>query len=116
MTGMISNTLYARYHEERSGAKILECEDGFLVYRITGEECFIVDMYIAPEKRKSLLFKKMMDELEILAKSSGGTLITANIFIDDPGASNTLIAVLKYGFRVTGTGNGVLLVAKEIGG
>lgn len=114
--GKISETLYAKYHAERTGGSLLENEHGFIAYRIAGHECFIVDMFIAPEKRRTPLFKKMMGELEIFAKSSGGTLLTANIFLNDPGASNTLIAALKSGFKVTGTGNGVLLITKDIGG
>lgn len=114
--GSLSNSLYAKYIAERAGGKLIEKEHGYIAYNVKGSEYFIMDMFIEPSMRRTPLFKRLMDELTLIAKSSGGTHLTANIFLDDPGASNTLIAALKLGFRVRGANVGALFIAKELEG
>jgi hypothetical protein len=50
---MIKNTLYAKYILEREGLEILEDEFSFITYKIAGPECFIANMFIDQEKRKT---------------------------------------------------------------
>ena len=112
----LSDTLYARYIAERAGAQILEESYGFIAYRISGLECFIMEMFLAPEARRSWQFKSLMMKLEDIAKSEGCSVITANVFLENPGASNTIIAGLKYGFKVRNGSGAAVLIAKELGG
>lgn len=113
---MLTDSLYAKYISERQEGKILEDSFGFVAYRIIGPECFIIEMYISPESRKSGMARSLVSKLESIAKEHGSTHITGNIHLDDKGASNTLISALMIGFKVVSANAGVLLIAKELGG
>lgn len=113
---MISSTLYAKYIEERTGGKILEDEFGFIEYRIAGTECFIVDSYVLPEKRKLGHMRALEGRLESIAIEAGCDHMTGNIHLGDSGASKTLVAAILIGFEVVAANAGVLLISKKLGG
>lgn len=91
--------IYGEYIKEREGLSLLEFEDeGFLTYKIIGEECFLKNMYVLPLKRRSGAGSKFIRALSQIAKSEGCTHLSANIFLNDPGCNNTIISALKFGF------------------
>lgn len=112
----IKDTLYAKYMKERSNAEILETESGFIVYRIVGKECFIVDMYFDRDKRGTKLPTQLVNELGEVAKESGCECITANIHLSDKMAAKTLTSTLKFGFSLVRADAGILLIAKDLRG
>lgn len=111
---MLSNTLYLKYVQERAEAEIIENEHGFIVYRVFNSECFIMEMYIAPESRGSGLCRSLINQLTSIVSDRGCSIITANIHLEDKGASKTLMSALKLEFRVAAANGGILLIAKEI--
>ena len=44
-------SLYAEYIKGRENKEIIEDSLGFATYQITGNECYIVDIYVRPEAR-----------------------------------------------------------------
>lgn len=111
---MSLDSLYERYVYERLGQAVLRKEFGFITYKITNKECFIVDMYIDFNLRKTGLGKQLLEDLVSIAKSKGCDVVTSNIHLFDKGANNTLKAAMSCGFRVENSGAGVLLIAKEL--
>lgn len=111
---MIKDTLYAKYILEREDRHVVENEAGFVTYRVAGEECFIVDMYIDPTSRRKGLSRNLV---ETLIQETRCKVITANIWLNDKNANNTLKAALAIGFTVEQAENGCLLIAKKcVGG
>lgn len=114
---MISETLYARYIGEREGSQIIENENGFITYKINGEECFLVDMYVRMEVRRSGEGRKLLNELIKIAKGHECKFISANIYTVDHGATNTLKAALISGFELLSAKNEcvtILLNLREV--
>lgn len=111
---MSGDMLYAEYVAERQGLKSIWKPWGFVVYRIVGPECFMVDMHITKSERRTGKSRQLAEELASIARELGCELITANIYLKDPGANQTLAAALAQGFEVKSSGNDVLLIAKEI--
>ena len=113
---MIKNTLYAKYLKERQDIDVLENKNGFITYKISGDECFIVDMCIDQEIRALGNARLFINELEKIAKEKSCKYISGNIHLWDKGANNTLIAALNIGFKVVKAEQGILVIVKEIGG
>lgn len=111
---MIKDTLYAKYLTERARAKVIETESGFITYRINGEECFIQDMYLLPEARRSGACRELIDQLKSEASSCSCKFITGNIFVDDPGCNQTIQAACGLGFRIRRAEAGVVLICLDI--
>jgi GNAT superfamily N-acetyltransferase len=109
---MIANTLYAKYIMEREGHDIVEDEYGFIIYKLAGPECFIVDIFVDKEKRCSGHGKKLLAEL--IAKATECTMVTANIWPHKPGSSDALLGALRAGFVVKRAEAGCILIAKDL--
>lgn len=112
---MLTGSLYHQYIEERSNGRLIENEHGFIAYRMVGPECFIMDMFISPGKRKSGEGRKLIEKLSEIAIENGCTLMTAEVQLADPGASNTLIGCLRVGFKVARSNGVALLIVRELG-
>lgn len=111
---MIKNTLYAKYISQRAGHEILENEHGFVIYKINGEECFIVDMFVDNEMRKKYYGSDFINELVEIGKSKNCKFITANIHLWDANYQVTLISSFKNGFNIVKASNDVLLISRNL--
>lgn len=108
---MINDTLYAKYIKEREGFDILEGEYSFCTYKIRNEECFIGHMYVDPEHRQKSLSRLMVEQLIIIAKENNCNALVGTIDLRDRGASNTMLAALKDGFKIYEANNNVIVIA-----
>jgi predicted GNAT superfamily acetyltransferase len=112
---MLKDSLYAKHLEERGGGKILEDDHGFIAYRVSGQECFIIDIHIQKESRGSGACRKLVQNLTDIALENGCAILTGNIHLSDPGASHTLLAALMLGFKVVNANAVTLVIAKDLG-
>lgn len=107
---MIKDTLYGKYLAKVQNVQFLEDEQGFIFYKITKEECFIMEMGIDDAYIGTKKFKLLLDELTEIAKQKECTFISANIHVANPGANHSLRSALHYGFKLNRAENGVLLI------
>ena len=113
---MINNTLYAQYISEREDALVLENENGFLTYKIMNQECLVINMFIKPALRKKGEGRFLVSELSDIARAKGCLYITANIYLNDGGATKTLISALMAGFGISAADRGTITIYKNISG
>lgn len=112
---MIKDTLYAKYIKQRDDREMLEDENAFVIYKIVGEECFIVDMFVEKDSRGSSKFKSLLDSLSNIASENKCKVISANIHLIDVGATHAFRSALQFGFKLARAENGILLIVKELG-
>ena len=72
-------SLYADYLKEREDTNILEDTRGFATYKITGEECYIIDIYVAPIHRGNGMTKYYSDKIGELAKELGCSFLSGTV-------------------------------------
>lgn len=108
------DSLYAEYLKERQGIETFFEPDAFVSYRISGLECFLVDMCVAKESRGRGRLRELIDKLEKIAIAEKCECISANIHLTLPGADSALRGALAVGFEVLRAQNDVLLISKEI--
>lgn len=109
---MIRDTLYAQYIKERQGLSILENENGFIIYKLTEQECFIQDMFVQKEYRRAGVGKDLLNRLKDIA--CGCDVILANIWLWDPNCNITLAGALACGFRVNRMNDGFIQIILDL--
>lgn len=107
-------SLYGDYIREREGFEIVESEHGFATYLISGEECYIRDIYVTPEGRKSGLASQMADEISVIAKEKGCTYLLGTVSPVAKGATTSMKVLLAYGFEVFKSDSNMIYLVKGI--
>lgn len=105
---------YADYIKEREGFDIIEDQYGFATYKIFGEECYLRDIYVTPQYRRSSIAMSYCDQIEQIAKESGCKFLTGSIAIGANGNTESLKAVLAAGFKLQRTTMDGIILIKEI--
>lgn len=102
-------SLFAKYTKE-SGKEIIENEKGFVTYYFIPDGCYIEDVYIEPKYRLSGAMSSFGDQIASIAKEKGVKTIFGSVNLHRNGCSESLLALLKYGFKLDSTvTNGILL-------
>ena len=107
-------SLYCQYIKEREDFEILEDENGFATYKISGAECYIRDIFVKPEFRKMNLASKYADEIAIIAKNQGCTHLSGTVSPAANGATQSVQVLLSYGFKIARSTNDLIIFVKEI--
>lgn len=110
-------SLFGDYIKEREGKHIIEDEDGFATFVYCGDglqECYIVDIYVKPEKRKDGIASKYADLITEIARAEGCKILSGSVDPRTSGATSSLKVLLAYGFEVVGTANSLIWFKKEI--
>lgn len=108
------SSLYADYIKEREGRSILESKEGFMTYEIKGQECYIADVYIRPEFRKSGVASGFASQIEDIARKQGCKFLTGSVTPSLKGATESIIAQLKFGFKLHSSHEDFIILKKEI--
>lgn len=107
-------SLYSDYLNETGQRHIVETDKGFATYQIDGSECYIVDIYIAPEARRTGLCHKIVNQVIDKAKEQGCRVLTGsvNTSIKTPGISVKVL--LGHGLRFLREDPGIIWFYREI--
>lgn len=112
----IRKSLWARYREERGEAKFIEYDWGFISYSINGEECYIQDYYIIPEKRGEGLAWKLAKEVEKRALDAGCKYLTGSVIVGSKDDTKSLKILLHYGMKLLSVNGNIIYMIKELKG
>lgn len=93
-------SLAAEYMKEREGTETLEKENGFATYKINGTQCYIIDIYVRPDFRKSGLAASMADEIAEIAKSEGCNHLLGSVDTRTQSATTSARVLFSYGFKL----------------
>lgn len=107
-------SLYGQYIKEREGKDIVECEDGFATYLIAGEECYIENLYVVPEKRRTHLATQLADQIAIIAKERGCKYLTGSVAPNTKNATSNIIVLISYGMRLLRSTPNLIYFGKEL--
>lgn len=105
---------YQAYLREREGKEILECPEGFATYRVLGEECYLIDIYVKPEFRLSGIAKSIANDVCSIAKESGCKWLTGSVSPPAKGSHESLLVLLAYGMKLLRSEKDLVYFVKEI--
>lgn len=106
---------YALYLKERENLEVLETIEGFAVYAIIKEECYIRDIYIQPEYRQKGAASKIADAIAIIAKEKGCKILTGSVDPIAKGSTESLKVLLGYQMSLHSISNGLIFFTKVLG-
>jgi predicted GNAT family acetyltransferase len=106
----------ANYVKEREGFETIENEGGYFEYKITGEECYVRTMYIAPEFRGKGYAKDLAAKVTEIAKASGCKYLLGSVVptLNQLMATESLAMQIKYGFFIKSAHEDFIVTCKEI--
>lgn len=109
-------SLYGQYIQERENKGIVESEHGFATYKLFPDlqECYIEDIYVVPEQRKSDLATDMADEISNVAKSKGYKFLTGSVVPSNNNSTASLKVLLAYGFKLLRSETNLIYFIKEL--
>lgn len=95
-----SISLYANYIQEREDFLAIEDEYGFATFKIENEDCYVRDVFVVPELRRCGHGTKYLDRIKRMAQGVGAKTLSTSVCPGAVGSTESLKAVLSYGFRL----------------
>jgi GNAT superfamily N-acetyltransferase len=93
---------------------MLESAYGFATYVLHPEECYIEDVYVIPERRRSGVGAKLVDKISEVAKAHGCKRLVTTVNIKTTGRENSLIACFNCGFKIITASNDIIYLGMEL--
>jgi GNAT superfamily N-acetyltransferase len=109
------SSLYAQYIQEREGKSILESDKGYATYSFTDDGCYIEDIFVIKEHRKSGEAARLADQIVEIARQKGCKKLYGSISPSANGSTASLKVLLSYGFRLSSSANNFILFVMDIG-
>ena len=103
----------AAYLREREGVESLIKDEGFATYIITGEECYIRDIWVHRDFRKTNIASRMADEISEIAKKFGCTHLTGSVCPTAKASTDSLRVLLAYGFQLHSSAPNIIFFRKD---
>lgn len=109
-------SLYGQYIKEREGTDIIETEDGFATYSIFPESktCYVKDIYIRPEARRSGVASTIVDRIVEIAKQNYCTELLGTVDPTTIGATESMKAQFGYGFKLKNISGSLIVLSKNL--
>ena len=111
-------SLYKNYVEERTDKKIIETDQGFIVYQFGIKEhtryCYIEDIYILPAFRKQAIGTQLEDEVITVAIKQNCTKLYGSVCLSVKNVTASMQILLARGYKYSHQENDILFYKKEI--
>lgn len=106
----------AFYLKEREGFDCILRDEGFASYKITGDECYIKDIFVFPDYRKKGIAAEMADDISRIALGRGCKFLTGSVCTTANGAHASMLVLLAYGFKIHSAVQYGIYFRKDLGG
>lgn len=106
--------MWAEYIKEREGKETWTRPHGFIVFLIDGAECYIDSLYVEPQMRLKNYGSELTNELVRYAQAKGCRVLTCRVDTTSLNATESLKAILGYGFKIFGLQGSHIVLEKEI--
>lgn len=107
--------LLDEYWKEREGRETVVDGNGFATYVMLPEgDCYIIDIYVRPERRKAGLAKGYADKVTELARAAGMKRLLGSVDPRANGATESLKVLLAYGMRLRSVRNDLIFFTKDL--
>lgn len=90
----------AAYFKELEDFDSITTPEGFASYRISGEECYIKDIWVHQDYRKKSVASDMADDIVAIAKRAGCKYLTGSVYINIKNPTASTKVLLAYGFEI----------------
>lgn len=110
-----SMSMYAEYLKEIQGkTEILEENEGFLSFMISGQECYMADIYVRPEFRGSNKAMELFNKVSKIAKERGCTYLLSSVCPSINNSTRSIKFILSCGFDLFSAKENLIFFRKEL--
>lgn len=108
--------MFEAYSEEKGfGPRILHVPGtGFATYHLNENECYLEDIYVVPEKRKSKEASSMASAIVEIAKEKEIKVLTGSVCLKAKNKTASMKILLAYGMEPVAVNGDMIYFAKEI--
>lgn len=110
----MSISKFAAYIKEREGFEVIESKQGFIIYLIQGDECYIRDVYIYPDSRKVGFASELADKVSAIAKKKKCKFLSGTVQPSKEGSTTSLMVLLGYGMRLHSASQDLIIFKKDL--
>lgn len=107
-------SLFAQYIKERGGKEIIESDKGFATYYYVNNGCYIEDIFVKEEHRKSGEASRLADQISEIARSKDCRYLYGTVCPSANGATSSLKVLLAYGFSLDNSINNLIVLKKDL--
>jgi ribosomal protein S18 acetylase RimI-like enzyme len=107
-------SLYAEYIKERLNRSIVEDDKGFATYEFLGDHCYVVDIYVKSEFRKSGVGSQYLKIIEKIASDHGYSKLLGSVKPSAKGSNDAIKAHLAYGFNILSSTDDAIFFEKTV--
>ena len=93
---------------------VLETDEGFAVYIISDQVCYIKEIYIKPECRTQKKASDIANSIEAIARENGCLKLLGTVIPSAKTSTASLKVLLAYGFRLQSSQNDLIWFEKDI--
>lgn len=104
----------AAYFKEREDFETIITSDGFASYKITGDECYIRDIWVDKDQRKSGLASEMADDIARISIAAGCKYLTGSVCTTAKNPTESTAVLLAYGFKIHSAVQGGIFFRKDL--
>jgi len=106
--------MWAEYLKEREDLDTVKTEHGFATYKVMGTECYLRDIYVKPEYRKTGEAKKLSEMVRQEAIKEHCQYISGSVNLKTANPTISIKAILGDGFEVVTFQDGLLWFVKRL--
>jgi hypothetical protein len=108
-------SLYKEYIEEITHGYVLETGKGFITYVFPDDDtCYIKDIYISPQYRKSHEGKQLGYTIQEIAVAKGCKYLLGSVVPSANGSTQSLKILLSFGYQLFSASPDFILFRKEL--
>lgn len=104
----------AAYLKEREGFDCIVTDEGFASYRISGEECYIRDIWVHPDHRNKRIATDMADDISRIALRYHCKFLTGSVDTTRGNPTASVEVLLAYGFKIFSAIQGGIYFRKNL--
>lgn len=106
--------MWAEYLKEREDFESVQTEHGFATYKVFGTECYLRDIYVKPEHRRSGETYRLSEMVKQKAIEAGCQYLSGSVCLSAKDPSRSIKTVLANGFEVLKYDRELLWFVKKI--
>lgn len=111
----MANSLYAHYLAERTDDRMLETEQGFVIYRfLEDKRCYIIDIFVVPACRQSGAATSLANKVVDIAKAKGCIELLGTVRPSAKSSTTSLAVLLGYGMQLHSATQDCIVFRKDI--
>jgi GNAT superfamily N-acetyltransferase len=111
----VGDSMYAKYLTERTEDSIIETSEGFATYRFLNEtQCYIIDIYVLPDYRKTGAASAIADKIAEIAKERGCKELVGTVVPSTKNSTTSLKVLFGYGMHLDSATNNLIVCKKEL--